>query len=550
MISKKIQALINVHGDRYDYSLAEEGLNYKNRYMIKIICKEHGIFTQNYYNHLKLKHGCPKCACVYNYDTEDYIKKAKEVHGDRYDYSLVQYKNNRTKIKIICKEHGIFEQNPKHHLRGSGCKKCAETYNYDTKEFIKRAKEIHGDKYDYSLTEYKNNRTKVKIICKEHGIFEQNPSDHLSSHGCLKCSFKETSNRQLSDTGNFIKKAKEIHGDKYDYSLVEYKHSKEKVKLICKEHGMFEMKPNSHLNGQGCPVCINAGRSNQQTDLIDYIQLYNQNTIVKTFDIITPYELDIYLPDLKVAFEFNGLYWHSTNNKSKNYHLMKTELCEKKGIHLVHIYEDDWINKQEIVKSRILNLLGKTPNRIYARECEIHQVDFNISKDFLLNNHLQGNCTSKYRYGLFYKNELVSLMTFGNLRKNLGQKSEEGTFELLRFCNKLNTSVVGGANKLFKYFVNQIKPKKIISYADRSWTMNNGKSLYDKLGFKLINITKQNYNYINNNIRVNRFKFRKDVLIKEGYDSNKTEHEIMLEREIYRIYNSGNLKFEKEIIHE
>ena len=135
-------------------------------------------------------------------------------------------------------------------------------------------------------------------------------------------------------------------------------------------------------------------------------------------------------------------------------------------------------------------------------------------------------------------------MTFGNLRKNLGQKAEEGSYELLRFCNKLNTSVVGGANKLFKYFVNQIKPKKIISYADRSWTMNNGKSLYDNLGFKIIGVSKPNYYYIINKIRMNRFGFRKDKLVKEGYDKNKTELQIMTERKIYRIYDSGCLKYE------
>lgn len=135
-------------------------------------------------------------------------------------------------------------------------------------------------------------------------------------------------------------------------------------------------------------------------------------------------------------------------------------------------------------------------------------------------------------------------MTFGKLRKNLGYKnSNDNQFELLRFCNKLNTTVVGGANKLFSYFINTNKVNKVIFYADRSWTMNNGNTLYDKLGFKLDKITQPNYSYFINNRKENRFNFRKNILVKQGFDENKSEHQIMLERNIFRIYDSGQLKF-------
>ena len=131
-------------------------------------------------------------------------------------------------------------------------------------------------------------------------------------------------------------------------------------------------------------------------------------------------------------------------------------------------------------------------------------------------------------------------MTFGKQRKNMGNKSEENTYELLRFCNKLNTSVIGGASKLFKYFIDNYKPEEIITYADRSWSQGN---LYRKLGFDFIYETQPNYYYVVDGIRKNRFNFRKDILIKDGFDPNKTEREIMLERKIYRIYDSGQLKF-------
>jgi len=277
--------------------------------------------------------------------------------------------------------------------------------------------------------------------------------------------------------------------------------------------------------------------------LFDFIkENYSGEILENSRQIISPYELDIYLPELKLAFEFNGLYWHNELYKENNYHLNKTNKCEGQGIHLIHIYEDDWMFKQDIVKSRILNLLDKS-EVIYGRKCEIKEVTSKESKQFLKENHLMGSSVDKIRLGLYFKDELVSLMTFGKLRKNLGFVSKEGSFELIRFCNKLNHSVIGGANKLFKYFKEHYNPIEIISYADRSWTMNNGKSIYDRLKFSLLNKTSPNYHYINNRVRMNRFGYRKDVLVKEGYDKTKTEHEIMLDRKIYRIYDSGQLKF-------
>ena len=184
---------------------------------------------------------------------EEFIQRARKVHGDKYDYSLVEYKNAQTKIKIICPEHGVFEQTPAHHIhRKQICRKCAGFARSSTEDWIKKAKEVHGNKYDYSLVEYKNNYTKVKIICSEHGVFEQNPNNHISKkRGCAKCV-----SRYNYSSKEFIENAREIHGDKYDYSLVEYKNAKAKVKIICPEHGLFEQNADHHINHKsGCPTC-------------------------------------------------------------------------------------------------------------------------------------------------------------------------------------------------------------------------------------------------------------------------------------------------------
>ena len=206
-----------------------------------------------------------------------------------------------------------------------------------------------------------------------------------------------------------------------------------------------------------------------------------------------------------LAFEFNGVYWHNELYKNKNYHLEKTEKCLKQGIQLIHIWEDDWNYKQEIVKSMILNKLGKTHNKIYARKCEIKEINNNkLIKKFLDQNHIQGSIGSFIKMGLFYDNELVSLMTLGKKRKFMNSSSKDGEWELLRFCNKLNTNVIGGASKLFKYFIKKYNPKEIITYADRSYSNGN---LYKQLGFNFLHKTEPNYYYVIDGIRKHRFGF-------------------------------------------
>lgn len=206
------------------------------------------------------------------------------------------------------------------------------------------------------------------------------------------------------------------------------------------------------------------------------------------------------------------------------------------------IFEDEWINKKEIVISRLLNKLNKS-NKIFARKCEVREIlDNKLIRNFLNRNHIQGFVGSKIKIGLFYGNELVSLMTFGDLRKNLGQSSVQNKYEMLRFCNKLNYNVIGGASRMVNYFIKNYKPSYILSYSDRRWGNGN---LYKKIGFKLSNsIIYPNYFYIINNKREGRFKYRKDILIKNGFDKKMTEIDIMHKRGYYRIFDNGSLKFE------
>jgi len=232
---------------------------------------------------------------------EIFINKSTLVHGDKYDYSLVDYKNLKTKVKIICPEHGEFEQIPYHHYNGCGCQNCSKNKKLDNDSFIIKANFFHSNKYDYSLLEYVNMNTKVKIICPEHGVFEQKPCDHLE-RGCGEC------RDVINSTEKLIKKSKEINDDKYDYSLTEYVKSNKKVKIICKYHNyIFEQRPSNHISKKhGCPLCGNIDRRLSRIKEIS-INKFNGNQVVPSFNSLACQIFD------KISVENNTHIQHAMN---------------------------------------------------------------------------------------------------------------------------------------------------------------------------------------------------------------------------------------------
>lgn len=520
-------------GDKYDYSLVLDILP-----KIKIRCMEHNIiFEQCPSEHLRGRACCTGCRSQI-IDTKSFIVKAIETHGNKYRYDLSDYILSSSKVKIMCPEHGVFEQLPINHVNGQGCPKCgvrtrAKNKTLTSELFIKKSKLKHGDKYDYSKCVYKNKNDNVIIICPIHGEIEQVASSHIKGRGCYKCCTDNKKKQFTKTKEEFIKDAIEAHGDKYDYSKVEYINSQTKVIIMCSKHGEFEQLPYDHIGKHGCVKC-SSSISKAEVEISTYIESLGVTTQTSSISIIPPNQLDIYIPSHKIAIEYNGLYYHNETRVDKNYHLNKTIECEKLGIQLIHIFEDEWLAKEEIVKSRLRNILGLTENKVFGRKCIIKDVVSSESRVFLDNNHIQGSINARVRIGLYYNDELVSLMCFNKPRAGIGSKYDG--YELSRFCNKLNTSVIGGGDKLLKYFIKTYQPNEIISYADRRWSNGN---LYEKLGFTMKSISKPNYWYIFGKKRKHRFGFRKSVLIKEGFDTNKSEHQIMLDREIYRIYDSG-----------
>jgi len=252
-------------------------------------------------------------------------------------------------------------------------------------------------------------------------------------------------------------------------------------------------------------------------------------------------ELDLFFPDIKLAFEFNGIYWHNFNNKNGDifYHRRKKEICESKDIFLMHIYEDEWTHNRHILESVIKSRLNLNA-KIGARECEIKTISKREIDDFMSRNHLQGMAVSSFNYGLFKNDRLVAAMSFSKERRCVGGKKRDGVFEMVRFCNVLDVSVIGGAAKLFSHFIKKVCPNMVISYAN--YDKYDG-SMYKTLGFKFDGKTAPGYCYVISGKRMHRYAFRKSNLVKMGYDVNKTETEIMADLGHSKIYDSGNLKF-------
>lgn len=244
------------------------------------------------------------------YTTEDFIKQACKVHGNRYDYSKVNYTGSGNRVCIICPKHGEFWQTPHEHLRGGNCPKCSVKAKLDNDSFIEKARKVHGNKYDYSNVNYVNNRTPIYITCPEHGDFKQRPSAHLYGAGCPKCGSISTANKKRTTQDEFIEKARKVHGDKYDYSKVQYVNANTPVTIICPLHGGFLQMPSKHLNGHGCPVC---GNKNNVTEVNFFKTLKNIFGNVE-YQKIFPFlidkrciqKLDFYLPEYNIGIELNG----------------------------------------------------------------------------------------------------------------------------------------------------------------------------------------------------------------------------------------------------
>ncbi len=427
---------------------------------------------------------------------------------------------------------------------------------YGDENFNNRDKFLNTMMSKYGMEMHPDSYAKLSSMAKSGEIgFKSNKfKEYLNKNGVQNASQIESIRNKKSVNGLHNMFIKLFNSDRLKnmvtplFTVEEYLGSDKYHKFRCNECN--EIFYDTMNNGK-VPRCLNCypigyGKSMEQKQLYNYIRsiydgevLYNVRVIPKS-----RLEFDIVIPDKKIAFEFNGIYWHSElGGKTKKYHLNKTELAESNGIHLIHIFDDDWVNKNDIIKKKVKNLLCDEIDKIYARHCSIKEISNADKSNFLDANHIQGDDNSSIRLGAYYNNELVAVMTFSKPRKSLGFSGGD-FYELVRFATVKKVIGIGG--KLLKYFIKNYNPNKIITYADRCWTTELHDNLYMKLGFSKVLETSPNYWYIVNGNKVHRFNFRKNVLSTKlkNFDGNLTEWQNMQLNGYNRIWDCGNFRYE------
>jgi len=521
------------------------------------------------------------------------------------DYKLLtskeEWKNMTTKVSlqhINCpnpsEEDGstVWEETMSHILNDKRiCPQCKSLLNkdktdrlgrklgpgkkgYTNDEFKAKVLQMYPNKEYELLSDYVNDKTHIRVRhnCKEcnYHEFTVRPSHFTSGSQCPICSknkvskiMKEKMLEEAKTHEEFIQQVYDKVGLEYTVLGI-YKNCKTPIKVRhnCKECGYHEynVRPRDFLTkGNRCNVCAKR-MSKQEIEVRDFIKsFYDKEIITNNRDLIGK-EIDMYFPDLNLAIEYDGLFFHSDYRKDKRYHLNKTIACEEKGIQLIHLFSDEWMFKQDIVKSKLKHIMGCDDSpKIYARNCEIREItDKKLKREFLDKNHIQGGWDqSILAFGLYHNDELVSIMTIGyenhfrtGGKKNKSKEDENKVIlEIKRYANDINYRVIGGFSKLLKYFINNYEFDELITYADRRWSKKN--NVYsENNNFVFDSETAISPHYIEqgkHEKRLNRSKYTRAKLW-EMYPEYKaqelSESQIMLEKLHYlRIWDCGNLKY-------
>ena len=472
-----------------------------------------------------------------------------------------------------------FECLPKH-TKIYCSKKCANADPIIKEKMIASQRKVWDEKYNglhpmlSEKTQSRHKETMMNRYGVEHALQSSINSAKVKSTKLSRYGDENYNNIELNKQTKLSRYGKETYNGfekrsitKFNTIVDTWKHliplfteaeftgvsNQQTYKFQCTECG-FQFERNLD-NGYipKCKACTMRNNVNVQSkgekELIEYLKSISDTRIIeRDRTILNGKELDIYLPELNLAIEFNGMYWHSESNlQNKQYHVKKSTQCAVRGIQLIHIYDYQWYQKQNIIKSLLASKIGHS-TKVYARKCSVKKVKASDKGEFLNATHIQGSCNSSVNIGLYYDDELIAIATFGKSRYD--KKFE---WELLRYSSKLNTTVVGGFSKLLKYFIKEYSPKNIMTYCDRSTSIGN---LYIKTGFQLIGVTAPNYFYFKNSNVYSREQFQKHTLKDKllVFNPSLTEYENMQVNGYDRVWDCGNYKFllntskEKELI--
>ena len=473
------------------------------------------------------------------------IQNNLKKYGVESIFSLEEVKEKSKKTRLKKYGHEYFNNNE--------IAKQTKLNKYGTLDFSDKAKQTKLKKYGTLNVNDKSNQTKLKKYGSLDFSKKANETK-IKKYGT--CDFTDkTRKTTIEKYGSYskilLKKSFKRLEEKYS-SIVKFLFSEnEYVGVNEYKKYQFECLRCSNIfvddmcNGSSpiCRICnpITSNISNEEKEILSYIKtIYDGEIIENDRNTLSGQEIDILIPRLNLGIEYNGIYWHSelVGGKNKHYHLNKTKLSLDKNIQLMHIWDWEWQCKQDIIKSILLSKIGKS-NRIFARKCEIKQVINDEKSMFLNNNHIQGNDTSSIRLGLYHNDVLVSLMTFVKSRYD-----KKYQYELSRYCNILNTNVIGGASKLFNYFIKNYDVNSIVTYSDRRLFTGN---LYKQIDMSFLDNTPSGYHYFHKNkgVPIERTHFQKHKLKKklEKFDINLSEWQNMQINGYDRIWDCGHMKF-------
>lgn len=472
--------------------------------------------------------------------TQEFIERSQARWGDRWNYSKVVYRGQRKKVTLICPEHGEFETEPKKHLRGvNSCGWC--TGQKVDSDFVRRkSEEIYGKgRWLYDRLHYRGASTEIEIGCPIHQqYFFQTPNNHYNSIGCRECSQRFSRGKLNLDI--IRNRSEESFGvGALDFSEATYINNKTPIKVRCVMHDeWFHQQPEYIYYGQRrCPKCQQARVSKGEDSLGQYITSLGISWERRRRDLLgdTHLEVDIYIPELRIAIEFNGLYYHSEEFLDKNYHKIKRELALQSGITLYQIWENDWRERRSVVEKHLQNILNvSTQPKVAARNTQVTEISSEQAKSFLNEHHIQGFVGSTVYVGLIHQGDLVAVGAFK-------KRAEE--FELTRYAT--SCLVRGGHSKIVAYFEKCYTYSKLVTFADL--TFGDG-SLYRTTGWQEDKYLYPDYFYTKGikryhkfNLRLNRFKEDPQLIFEEG----KTEHELAKMNGFLRVYDAGKIRFVK-----
>ena len=492
---------------------------------ILIGCPEHGEFEQVAASHLSGFLGCPGCNGRH-ISTADFIERAKEVWGDRWDYQLSKYSTSHDSITIACLDHGPFQTTPLLHLRGSGgCPVCADGRRMQSEDFFREVENVWGDRWGTDRVEFINTTTPVTLTCYLHGDFEQTPKQLL--RGTVGC---PPCNKRTSE--GFSLRAREVWGDRWDYND-EYNGANSKVTITCPTHGAFKQRAENHIRGYvGCRSC-GVQTSGGEISLGDFLESQGLPMVRGDRETLGGQEIDFLFPSLNIGIEFNGVYFHSEKFKDKNYHYNKFRSAQAAGIRLLQVWEDDWRLRRKIVEEHLKTVLGTSNNpKVGARKLKIVEVGPSEAREFLNAHHIQGFVgASVYCAGIF-DGEIVALASFKRRSKG---------YELSRYATSVN--VQGGHSRIVSYFERTYNPESLCTFADL--TFSDG-GLYRNTGWREDKLLPPDYSYLRSGVRQHKFsyritRFRNDPSLE--FVDGASERELAAMNSLLRVYDAGKIRF-------